>query len=747
MDLRSQTSLVGAIVALAIAGSVLLRSNKRRTHWLFVLFALNVTLWYLTNFLDRIAGGPIWPRANAVAVVLLPLGALQFFRAFRATTPTAGKNMARASWVLGALMLPLALSPWQKNELVSGVIFAYVVGLIGAALWLLWTSAAGNDSRVDRARTRYLAIVGALAALSTVVDFLPRTGLDIPPVGTVLTLVFLFVLSQSLLRYRLLDLYELAGRLAVLTALAFALAGIFWILVYVAGGRFFLHAVLAGLVVLLLFDPLRTKVEEQIAQVFFRERYDLERTAVDLRRRLAHVLEVDEMARLVVGDLERSRRITHAAVYLIDVERRGYDLVSHAGPQPVARLEAAPLRPLLERLGAGGGALTREALEREVRERRDQGSDRDVEPLLKILETLDSMQAAVCLGIQESVGAAAPGSMPNGLLCLADERLRDAYSPEEVALLQGIAVQAAIAVDNSELYQRMKQRDRLAALGEMATGLAHEIRNPLGAIKGAAQFLADPGDGHTVDASAREFLDIIVEEVDRLNGVVGSFLEYARPPRGNPSVIELNSVVERTMRVLSLERDHPELRVRVTLGADLPPVRIDAEQLRQVLMNLVQNATQAMEGRGELAIETRVRTDLASTTTTTREEQARARPGASWVEVRVSDTGPGIAKTALTKLFIPFFTTKEKGTGLGLAISQRIVQGAGGNIHVRTAQGVGTVFVVRLPAADPARASAGDTDPGVLRTSSPSHAAAPAPAPAPSTRAPSTAPKEAAGGE
>src|SRR5207302_586323 len=144
-----------------------------------------------------------------------------------------------------------------------------------------------------------------------------------------------------------------------------------------------------------------------------------------------------------------------------------------------------------------------------------------------------------------------------GLLCLKDERLREAYAADEVDLFRGVAAQMAIIIQNTKLYDRMKERDRLAALGEMAAGLAHEIRNPLGAIKGAAQLLTPPpsatGDdhGHGVPSEAREFLGIIVEEANRLNRVVSQFLDYARPYRGEPQPLHVNEVVSKTAQLVT----------------------------------------------------------------------------------------------------------------------------------------------------------------------------------------------------
>jgi signal transduction histidine kinase len=235
----------------------------------------------------------------------------------------------------------------------------------------------------------------------------------------------------------------------------------------------------------------------------------------------------------------------------------------------------------------------------------------------------------------------------------------------------------------------MKERDRLASLGEMAAGLAHEIRNPLGAIKASAQFLAEPsasGEAGHHEPTGLEFLNIIVEEVDRLNRVVSSFLDYARPSQlGDANPIDVNATVRRTVQLLGPQFG-AGIEPSVDLESDLPRVRIDAERLRQVVINLALNAVQAMEGQGRVDVRTR----------------SVQRDAQSWVEVHVADTGPGIPPRVLKNLFVPFVTTKDRGTGLGLAISQRIVNAAGGHIEARSSAGIGTTFVVRLPAVDEA---------------------------------------------
>jgi len=418
-------------------------------------------------------------------------------------------------------------------------------------------------------------------------------------------------------------------------------------------------------------------VQEWISQVFFHERFELERTVLALRRSLAHIIEIDELAELLIDGLDKSPRFTQGGLYLLGPDARVFILKNHFGPKPAERVEMAPARPLIDRLSRTGAAVLENA-ERELEERRLLGDDREAETAHDIAVTMRALQSSLCLGLRGESGHL------YGFLCVRDDRLRDAFSREEVQLLVGLATQVAVTVENSQLYQQMKEKDRLAALGEMAAGLAHEIRNPLGSIKASAQYLSETSDQ---PEGRGEFLDIIVDEVDRLNRVVSSFLDYARPAHTDPEAIDVNATVQLTLQFLRPECDSADVDLHVTMDPELPKVRIDIEHLRQVLINLVQNAMQAMTSGGDIYVETRI------------QDRFRIGGGAHpWVHLSVRDTGPGIAPGLLANLFVPFVTTKQQGTGLGLAISQRIVSETGGRIDVRSRQGVGTTFVVLLPA-------------------------------------------------
>jgi signal transduction histidine kinase len=693
-DLRPKTILFCAVLALAIALSVLLR-GRRAVHWLFAAFAADVALWYASQSLAGFFRADLWERVTGVLTVLLPQFAIHLFQSVvPLEVGSTRTRLARFAALVGLAVLVVTVSPYHDRPFALGAVYTYVFGLLAAALIGLWRRGQASSSRAVRDRVRFLAMVGAAATSFSMADFLSYLGVHIPPIGAVLSIVFLFVLAESVTRPRLADIYELAGRLLVSTALAFCLAGIFYMFVMVIGGfdTMYLNAVLAAIVFLVLFEPLQTEVETRIHQFFFRERYDLETSVAELRKRLAHVLEIDEMVATLMQGLDRSRRVTTAALYLRDQDGDGFDVVGSFGAGVPKRVEALGARPLLDRLEAHP-SVSLEELARE-------GSSTADAAVLAAAATLGALASAVVLAVR---GEDDDGV---GLLFVADDRVRDAFAPEEISLLETLATQIGVVVANSRVYSRMKERDRLAALGSMAAGLAHEVKNPLGAIKGAAQLLEEVGASGADEPTAREFVGIILEEVNRLDRVVGSFLDYARPHAGNPIPLDLNAAVRRTVQILSSQITDGGIDVQLDLAEPLERARIDPEKFRQVLMNLVQNAIQAMDRRGKVTVSTAMRRSTRGRVPPADGSTPASRRSlpdeTELIEVSVRDTGPGISPKVLRNLFVPFFTTKSEGTGLGLAISQSIVQNAGGTIEVHSQPGAGTTFTIVLPAAEDA---------------------------------------------
>src|SRR6188768_2730147 len=501
MDLRTRTSLFCGVLALAIAVSILLRGRVRRPQVYFAALAADIGLWYLAQWLYHVVRSDLWARFTSVLAVLLPQFAIQLFGAILPETERRSR-LPRVTLGLGIPMLVFVLTQ-HSNGIVRSAVFIYVFGLIAAGLWSLWRRGERSGSRAVQRRIRFLVLIGALAAAFSLADFLWFIGAPLPPVSAVLAIVFLFVLSESLIRERLVDLYDVLVKLLVSTALAFSLAGIFYVLVVLFGGFevMYLGAILAAIVILVLFEPLRERAEGYAHKAFFRERVDLERALARARAELVHVLQVSELQRVVISALEGSRRATGAALYLPDPLGSDFALVSSFGPLAPSRIAVVTARPLIERLTASSSIVLEEVSFKFLESRRSgwtPEAEAD-ERLLTAAEVLGPFKQAVCLGVH--------GERQDllGILLLVDDRVRDAFSPDEVALLESLAVQVGVVIENSRQYRRMQERDRLAALGQMAAGLAHEVKNPLGAIKGAAQLLGDPSHETNLNQTDMEF--------------------------------------------------------------------------------------------------------------------------------------------------------------------------------------------------------------------------------------------------
>lgn len=231
-----------------------------------------------------------------------------------------------------------------------------------------------------------------------------------------------------------------------------------------------------------------------------------------------------------------------------------------------------------------------------------------------------------------------------------------------------------------EKEEQLRRADRLSALGQLSAGLAHEIRNPLGAIKGAVEIIQDDY-GH--DHPKYEFLQIILREVQRLNGVVTNFLDFARPARPQFREVDVSGILHSLEGLVAGQARRNRVEIETDLAAESHRVRADEGLLEQALLNIVLNALEAMPRGGRLHIATRLK------------GMEDGRRGA--LEITIDDTGSGIAPEDRARVFDPFFTTKKEGTGLGLPIAHRIIESHRGTIDLVSEPGEGTTFIVILP--------------------------------------------------
>src|SRR5512137_61162 len=294
-------------------------------------------------------------------------------------------------------------------------------------------------------------------------------------------------------------------------------------------------------------------------------------------------------------------------------------------------------------------------------------------PVERILEAARALQEAA----PSDLPVIADSGIGLDLAALAFERTARALSEERARLAAKVAELTAANAALAEARASLVRSEKLATVGRLAAGVAHEVGNPLGAVSGYAE-LARGCLQPDADPRLRDALERIAAAADRIDRIVRDLLDFARPAPLEVRAVSVAHALDAALRLAAVQARFRGVEVEIRLPEDLPPVLADERHLSQVFLNLLLNAGDAMGGEGQV--------------------RAAARRSGDRVVVEVSDSGPGIAAEDLPRIFDPFFTTKEpgQGSGLGLAICHSVVESLGGTIDVASPHGGGATFVLRL---------------------------------------------------
>jgi len=399
---------------------------------------------------------------------------------------------------------------------------------------------------------------------------------------------------------------------------------------------------------------------------------------------LMETLDIDEILRLVLEGVTRNIGFDRARLYLVNEKKNILECKMAAG------VDEEKIKGVVLSLNPMDSIVVRSIVEKKSFVIPDADRDPRVNPVLKEKFNLHSLVVIPLLVKEKALGAIAA----------------DHVEPEKNITTEGFeslmtfAQQAGLAIQNAFMYQELKtfsqqmeekirkttadlrkteaqliRSEKLAALGQLAAGIAHEIRNPLTSINILIHSLRE---SLPSENSHGEDLKVIEEEINRINETVDQFLRFAKPASPLLEKAELIPILEETLQLLKPQIERRRISVQESFRS-LPPIAIDREQMKQVVLNLLLNAIQAMPEGGRLGLSAAMPDDH------------------EWIQLSIQDSGVGIPPADMDKLFDPFFSTKDGGIGLGLSISHRIIDQHHGKIEVESAPGKGTRFTIWLP--------------------------------------------------
>jgi signal transduction histidine kinase len=496
--------------------------------------------------------------------------------------------------------------------------------------------------------------------------------------GPSFTTIMVGFTTYSIIKHRLMDINIVLKKgttYVLLLALLFIPSFLFILLsqkVFFNKISYLFSAIIVALLFLvtILFYRIKGQTEKAVEQFLFKGRYNYRETLGNFSKAMVSILDLHSLSRRIIETITQTMGVEKASFFLMNEEKGGYSLFEskniNPSPSTSQLLKDDPLPRYLQRIG-----------EIIIREELTKGAT--IPELNEVIKKMSLLESEV------SIPLIWKGQLI-GIINLSHKFNKDIYSNEDIELLNTLANQTAISIENARLYEDLKRSksyirraDRLASLGTLTAGLAHEIRNPLVAIKTLTQLLPDRLD----DEEFRDqFLKIASGEVDRISSLVKELLDFARPSDPKLESENINTILDGMILLVSTEAKKKQITVFKSYASDLPPIQIDSEQVKQVFLNILLNAISATSENGQIIVKTRSFT----------------KPGGEpYIQIEFTDTGCGIPQEHLEDIFNPFFTTKTTGSGLGLSISNQIVQDHRGYIDVESQLDKGSSFFINLP--------------------------------------------------
>lgn len=690
------SSLLNFLAAFVLAFAVVLRGRNNRINVRFGVFAFTVGCWSAGYFLWQISPGAtralFFTRFLMLAAYFVPITFLHFVLHL---CGEERKGWVRTGYAIAIGFGLLNFTPLMVQDVRPVLEFAqwpragrwfftyllfFVIYTGYAILHLLRSRRGATGGRA--AQLRYILIATMVGFPGGATNFPLWYGVPIPPLGNALVFLYLVIMAHAVSRYHLpLVTYDFV-QAAVYMGLSVTLA-IFFLVGYTVCAPLvgmdldsstllngFLLATLVSLFYLWAVPRLKRGADRVLEQTYLRRRSGQHVRLKELSQRVITISSEQEMFSYAVREIAQTLDIAHAGILL----RGEYDNAYSLRAGVAWDREGFTARSL-----PADSALV-ELLQQKLEPVLFDGTEGELdEPVLAQLEALRAtmpFEAAFPIISDNSV---------LGALVLGPRGDRERYTENDLSLLESVCLQLAVNMRARQLERRSNQTEKLIALGTLAAGLAHEMRNPLVSIQTFSALLRERGSDPDF---LQEFSNVVQRDVNRIASIVENVSTFAESNQVQLTEVQLADVLRTVAEIFGAEltRSHVQL---ILPTAPLLAIRGNYSQLLQVFLNLVQNAVQAMEDRPDSRIVVTAQPKSS---------------GTALLCVSVTDNGPGIDPLLLPRIFDPFITTKDTGQrrgkhgmGLGLAIVKRIVQQHHGEIEVQSTLGAGTMFRIYLP--------------------------------------------------
>ena len=588
-----------------------------------------------------------------------------------------GDYMSFNYWLLPGPLFHIHLLHFSLNVIYSFYLMSYYIR---------------KSHGIFRNQILFVFVGYAIGIFAGMTNYFYWYRIPIPPVLNMFVSLYAVLMTYAIIKYRLMEINVVLKKGTVYAGGFILVLAPTYLMLLWTQSIFFkainIHysLILLGILTIaaIAFYIIKSRAEVAVEKVLFKNKYDYYKVLTNFTKELVSVLTLDELLNKIINTFTTTLKIKKASIFLFDEEKKAYVMnASYGLDKEKNKIKIKVDEPLISYFIKKDDVAIRE----EIKRYPDSPENRE------IIKTLEEIESEITIPFME-------GKKIVGFCNLGAKGDRSMYSHEDIELFLSLGRQAAVAIQNAQLVERIKESkqvirrmERLKTVGDLAAGFAHEIRNPLVPIKACLQLLPSR---YGKDMDFTERIPVYaLQEVERIERLLREIMDYSRPRTPVFAEDDINEVIEGTVHFIEYQANKKNIKILREYDKTLPKIRVDREQVKQVLLNLIMNAMDAVNGDGRIEIKTSMVKHILS-------PSGKIEEG-DYIQIEVRDNGVGIEKENLDRIFNPFYTTKHEssdgreGTGLGLSIVQEIVSEHCGFVDVRSEIGAGSSFYVNLP--------------------------------------------------
>jgi two-component system, NtrC family, sensor kinase len=711
MDVSRILLILIMLATLALGIFVQLKDRRNAVNISFSILTITIALWTFSIFMIL----SIWKHKDPISWVRAAYATGTFmatsFAIFSIIFLHENHNPAKKYMIL---LIPLCIvmalmsmtSHLIRIDYEDGKIIKVYYG-IGNKIWSLYEALCWGlilyslikklrkGSGIERQKVKYMFL-----GIVPTTTFMAITNILSPAIGhektigygPYFTMIMIGCIAYAIVKLRLMDIKVFIRKGIVYSALLAVSAIVVTLLVIgvsrasseMGKAQSALVFIIGGGFIVFAIRPFSQNLKAIIQTFIFKEQYHYQLALSEFSSNATKTFYMEKLLDLTFRTVIDNIKVECASLWIKDSQTELYNFVCFHGHGLLdSKIAFSDNSAIISYLSKVKEPVVKEELEKSLPSEIFDGIEEDFNTL--------NAEIVIPLFVEDKL---------IGMLNLGSRPHKNLYFEEDIAFLKTIMSQSSIAIQNVRLHQQVVNMEKLSFLGKLSAELAHEIKNPLVTIKAAFELLVSDQSDQKIDENFRNFVKLALQETNRINSLIKQLLDLGRSSPPKLGWFNVNQAIDETILLLGPSITEKNIEV-IDLRNDSPiDIYADKDQLRQVFINIGQNAIEAMRKGGKLTVETiDLKPEVAkgNETYSTQENADFCLETPETLIVKISDTGDGMSKDELKNIFEPFYSRKLSGTGLGLAIVENIIHEHNGNIKVDSTEGLGTTFTIELP--------------------------------------------------